>query len=200
MMLLSKGGIMIWPILGFSILILAVILDRLVALTTFRIPSSGTLGHATTLYKTGKTDEAARMLTEDAPMSAPLFTAILTGKDKGKREQAASRAGEIILFDLEKRMGILSAGAAATPLMGLLGTVLGMIDVFSRVSNAPGGVDIALLADGIWQALLTTAAGMGVAIPALLAYHFFSRLQEKIAFTLQHRGQECVDALEEDQA
>ena len=200
MMLLSKGGIMIWPILGFSILILAVILDRLVALTTFRIPSSEIVEEAAALYRSGKTDEAAQKLTEDTPMSAPLFTAILAAGDRKTRERKASRAGETILFGLERRMGILSAGAAATPLMGLLGTVLGMIDVFARVSTAPGGVDIALLADGIWQALLTTAAGMGVAIPALLAYHFFSRLQEKIGFTLQHRGQELVDALEEDQA
>lgn len=198
MMLLSKGGIMIWPILGFSILILAVILDRLVALTTFRIPSSQAVEDAASLYRTGKTDEAARILTEDTPMSAPLFTAILSGGDRKTRERKASRSGETILFGLERRMGILSAGAAATPLMGLLGTVLGMIDVFSRVSTAPGGVDITLLADGIWQALLTTAAGMAVAIPALLAYHFFSRLQEKISFTLQHRGQEFVDALDEE--
>jgi len=75
--------------------------------------------------------------------------------------------------------------------------VLGMINVFSRVSSAPGGVDIALLADGIWQALLTTAAGLGVAIPSLLAYHFLTRLQDKIGFRMAHEGQNFVDELED---
>jgi biopolymer transport protein ExbB len=200
MMLLDKGGIMIWPILGFSILILAVILDRLLAMTTFRMVSQSVLSRVKKLVAKGQDAEAKALLENEGPGSSALFLAILSVTGKTRREQAASRAGETLLFGLGRRLPVLSAGAAAAPLMGLLGTVLGMIDVFSRVSNAPGGVDIALLADGIWQALLTTAAGLGVAIPALLAYHFLIRFQDKIGFRMQHESQDFVDDLEEMQS
>ncbi|WP_462325267.1 MotA/TolQ/ExbB proton channel family protein [Desulfoplanes sp.] len=197
MMLLDKGGIMIWPILGFSILILAVILDRLLAMTAFRMISQSVLNRVKKLVAEGRDSEARGLLENEGPGSSAVFLAVLSVTGKTKREQAASRAGETLLFRLGRRLPVLSAGAAAAPLMGLLGTVLGMIDVFSRVSTAPGGVDIALLADGIWQALLTTAAGLGVAIPALLAYHFLTRFQDRIGFRMQHESQDFVDDLEE---
>ncbi|ACV68207.1 MotA/TolQ/ExbB proton channel family protein [Desulfohalobium retbaense] len=197
MMLLDKGGIMIWPILGFSILILAVILDRLLALASFRMLAPAMVSQVKELIREGREDEAKALLEEEGPGSARMFLAIVSVEGRKRREQAASRTGEALLFHLGRRLPVLSAGAAAAPLMGLLGTVLGMINVFSRVSSAPGGVDIALLADGIWQALLTTAAGLGVAIPSLLAYHFLIRLQDKIGFRMAHEGQNFVDELED---
>jgi biopolymer transport protein ExbB len=70
------------------------------------------------------------------------------------------------------------------PLLGLLGTVLGMIQTFSRLSSAQGAIDMTTLADGIWQALLTTAAGLLIAIPAVAAHQVFLRREDGIAFAM----------------
>ena len=71
-----------------------------------------------------------------------------------------------------------------SPLLGLLGTVLGMIQTFSRLADTQGALDMTLLADGIWQALLTTAAGLIIAIPAVAAHQAFLRREEGVAFVL----------------
>jgi biopolymer transport protein ExbB len=76
----------------------------------------------------------------------------------------------------ERRLPILSSIAAAAPLFGLFGTVLGMIEVFQKLAALGGRADVALLSGGIWVALLTTAFGLLIAIPSLLAHHYYSRL------------------------
>jgi len=87
---------------------------------------------------------------------------------------------------------MLSIAASVLPLMGLLGTVLGMIKVFSRVAQAGDAADISVLAGGIWEALLTTAAGMAIAIPVMLFYHFFKRSIEKIAHSMSQNGDKII--------
>ena len=83
--------------------------------------------------------------------------------------------------------------------MGLLGTVIGMISTFSNLS-ASGNVDITLLAGGIWQALLTTAAGLAVAIPALLAHRWFCNQYEKTAYRMQHAANQFLNDPQEEEA
>jgi biopolymer transport protein ExbB len=79
--------------------------------------------------------------------------------------------------------------------MGLLGTVVGMIRVFSNVAAVGDVSDISVLAGGIWEALLTTAAGMAVAIPILLVYHWLSGKIDKVAFEMAHHGEEFIAAM-----
>jgi biopolymer transport protein ExbB len=90
-------------------------------------------------------------------------------------ERLFAQAKEIVMVN-ECRLPILSSIAAVAPLFGLFGTVLGMIEVFQRLAALGGRADVALLSGGIWVALLTTAFGLLIAIPALLAHHYFSRL------------------------
>ena len=97
-------------------------------------------------------------------------------------------AGETVLERLEARLSLLSVLARLAPLMGLLGTILGMITTFSRIAEARSGVDMSLLAGGIWQALLTTAAGLCIAIPALFFLSCFQGKVRRVADALNKAG------------
>ena len=97
-------------------------------------------------------------------------------------------AGETVLERLEARLSLLSVLARLAPLMGLLGTILGMITTFSHIAEARSGVDMSLLAGGIWQALLTTAAGLCIAIPALFFLSCFQGKVRRVADALNKAG------------
>ena len=84
---------------------------------------------------------------------------------------------------------------SVTPLMGLLGTVIGMIKVFSRVAAAGEMSDISILAGGIWEALLTTAAGLAVAIPILFAHNYLERKLDKISHLMMQNAQKMIAAM-----
>lgn len=184
MSLLQQGGFMMWPLFILSVAALAVILERLVVFTTRRFPSAQALD---TLLETFRTQGRAATL-GSVEETAPAFTAFFAAcfsPDRAHREAAIQAAGDEILFGFNARLDFLSTAAATAPLMGLLGTVLGMINAFSRLASA-ADVDITVLAGGIWQALLTTAAGLCIAIPAVLAHRWFCREYDKIAHAMQH--------------
>ena len=85
---------------------------------------------------------------------------------------------------LDRRVVFLGLSARVSPLLGLLGTVFGMIQTFSRLATTAGVVDMTPLADGIWQALLTTAAGLIIAVPAVVAHQGFLRWEDRTSFRL----------------
>ena len=80
--------------------------------------------------------------------------------------------------------------------MGLLGTVIGMVQAFNKVAQYKGQVDPSLLAGGIWEALLTTAAGLSVAIPTVIMLHYFERKKEKLAFQLNKYGTKFIYSMD----
>jgi biopolymer transport protein ExbB len=184
MSILQQGGFMMWPLLILSVAALAVILERLVAFTTRRFPSAEALSSLLDTFRTQGGEAAIRSVEETAPAFGPFFSACFS-PDTENREADIQAAGDEVLFQFNARLDFLSTAAATAPLMGLLGTVLGMINAFSRLSSS-GDVDITMLAGGIWQALLTTAAGLSIAIPAVLAHRWFCREYDKIAHTMQH--------------
>ena len=126
------------------------------------------------------------------PMARILEVVILTKSDrrfdKESREAEISRIISIEIRNLENYLGGLEVVASISPLLGLFGTVLGMIKAFLNLEKAGSQVDPALLAEGIWEALLTTAFGLAIAIPALAAYHLFenkiSNTRDKINDTV----------------
>lgn len=94
----------------------------------------------------------------------------LNGEEK---EKMITKVGSLELQRLEKNLGSLAVIAHISPLLGLLGTVTGMIKAFMKIQALGGRVDASVLAGGIWEALITTAAGLSVAIPTLVAYYYF---------------------------
>jgi len=177
---------MMVPIALFSLAALAVIIERLIAFSTLVFPDDDVLKQISELARNKMGGDAETIIRENGEAFADLLLSTVGPGDKEERETAASYAGDAVIYSLNRRLDFLSMIGTTTPLMGLLGTVLGMIHVFASVAGAGNAADIALLADGIWQALITTAAGLGVAVPALIAHGYFRRRISKTAFWMQH--------------
>lgn len=192
MNILEQGGLMMWPILALSVLSLAVIAERFLAYTTRRFPSRDKLAAAYVLFDKEGPAAALKHVQDVAPFYEPLFAMFFNDHPLPQKEKDIQHAGEGLLFDLNRRLEFLATVATAAPLMGLLGTVIGMISTFSSLANS-GNVDITLLAGGIWQALLTTAAGLVVALPALLAHRWFCNRYENTAYAMQRAATAFLD-------
>lgn len=145
----------------------------------------------------GETENALTIAEKsNSPVAAVLAEAI-KNKDKGISaiEESVSLKGSYELKGLTKNLHILELIGRIAPLLGLLGTVLGMVNAFKTVSSVKGAVDPAILAGGIWEALLTTVAGLVVAIPALVLHHFFEDRVKTIAFQMKHCAAEIISLL-----
>jgi biopolymer transport protein ExbB len=170
-----------YPLLAFSVIALAVILERAVFYLSSRFRSVRTVEELATLYKEcgdWKTTAGRFAEKQKRVYFLPLVIVYFNAFDEKPHlfeEHLFAQAKEIVMVN-ERRLPVLASIAAAAPLFGLFGTVLGMIEVFQKLAALGGRADVALLSGGIWVALLTTAFGLLVAIPSLLAHHYFSRL------------------------
>jgi biopolymer transport protein ExbB len=169
------------PLLAFSVIAFAVILERAIFYLSSRAGSVRAEEELITLYKECKDWKAAAGVFAEnkkrlyyLPVIVTYFEA-LNETPQQAEERLFAQAKEIVMVN-ERRLPILSSIAAAAPLFGLFGTVLGMIEVFQKLAAMGGRADVALLSGGIWVALLTTAFGLLIAIPSLLAHHYYSRL------------------------
>lgn len=183
--LLQTGGTVLWLIAGLSVITLALILWklwRLTALHAFR-PNRHVIA-AVTAWQGGDAS-ASETLSHNPGLRARLARAAMIARaDAALSDTAAREETQITARALlaEARSGLRALDLIVTiaPLLGLLGTVLGMITAFQALQTAGIRADPATLAGGIWEALLTTAAGMGVAIPASLALTWFDSIAERL--------------------
>ncbi|GGP42436.1 hypothetical protein GCM10009347_07660 [Shewanella algicola] len=187
---------MMYPILLCSVVALGVVLERfyVIFIRYAQFPQEQ-FDKLQDLVKKGDIKSAKEMLKQQSSAQKSIYLAMLNQQDEGSQNKAAELEGNSILFRLKERLSILSTIGSVTPLMGLLGTVFGMIDVFSKLAQMQGAANPGMLADGIWQALLTTAAGMTIAIPVVLFYHFFNRHIENIIHQLQTTANILADQL-----
>ena len=174
--LIEKGGPVMLVLLGLSVIALAIILVKLYQFarsrlrrTAFIDPVIGALNHGDTRGALARLGESPN------PVARVMETAIETASDirlsEADRDAEISRVGAAEVRNLESFLRGLEVIANLSPLLGLLGTVIGMISAFAKLEGAGTKVDPAILAGGIWEALLTTAFGLCVAIPALAAYY-----------------------------
>ena len=176
--LLQKGGAVMYVLLLMSVSSLAIILLKL--LQFWRIGASRT--GMMELIATGSTPEIRRrMALSRHPAARVVETALDTGHlPRELQEAEVERIGSVEVRSLETYIRSLEVVANLSPLIGLLGTVIGMIKAFGRLEEAGARVDPSQLAGGIWEALLTTAFGLIVAIPALGAVHYLERKIEGV--------------------
>lgn len=197
--IMQQGGWVMWPLLALSVLALAIICERAMFYACLRFPS----------VKQGKALNAAlagrdlSALDAVLPVSHPVFGSYFgelrrirrdSGGDAVQNQEALDIFAQEIAGRLDSRLPLLGVIVRAAPLLGLLGTVLGMIKTFSRLAATRGGVDLMVLADGIWQALLTTAAGLIIAIPVLLVQYWFLSRKKRVIDAL-YRMTSAVFAL-----
>jgi biopolymer transport protein ExbB len=179
--LFKQGGWVMYPLLLFSVIAFAVILERVIFYLSRRARSVRAVEELAELYKeceNWKTAAGRFAEKQKRVYFLPLVTAYFDAFDEAPHlfeEHLFTQAKEIVMVN-ERRLPLLASIASIVPLLGLFGTVLGMIEVFQRLAALGGRADVALLSGGIWVALLTTAFGLLVAIPSLLAHHYFLRL------------------------
>ena len=174
------GGWMMWPLALVSVTVTAVMAERILLFSSCPFPPKD----FTECLERAVEGDTARLL--EALRKVPMlrrFADIMERTHPG-REAALRIEGETVIKKLEKHLSLLSILARLAPLMGLLGTVLGMISAFSEIANAQAGVNMNQLAGGIWQALITTAAGLFIAIPALFCLHCFQSRTDAVAAAL----------------
>ncbi len=185
MWVMEQGGLLMWPLAVLSIATLAVVFDRLIVFSTLRLYDAAMEGRivaAATGCDIAATAEAAR---HQAPALVPFLDRLLASLPGPEKERSVAVAIADVIDGLDRRVAFLGLSARVAPLLGLLGTVLGMIQTFSRLASTAGVVDMTPLADGIWQALLTTAAGLFIAVPAVVAHQGFLRWEERTEFRLR---------------
>lgn len=182
---LDRGGPALWLIGLISVLTLALILWKLWRFALIGAWSGAATVRAVELWTSGQTEAAIATVSGRRSLRARLaHTAMAARIDAGfSADEAREETARVAKADLaQARRGLraLELIAAIAPLLGLLGTVLGMIDAFQTLQDAGSRADPSALAGGIWEALLTTAAGMAVAIPASMALSWFDSIVERL--------------------
>ena len=187
---LIRGGPALWVIAALSVLTLALILWKFWDLARLGAWSRGPAEQSVTLWQAGARGDALDRLAGRRGLRARISRRAMETRsapampDSAAREET-QRVGKQALMQARRGLRALELIATIAPLIGLLGTVLGMIEAFQALQAAGNRADPAALAGGIWQALLTTAAGMAVAIPAAMALSWFESICDRVQADLE---------------
>ena len=186
MTILQQGGWVMWPLLAVSVIAVAVIAERCLFFCSCRFPGGDFDRRLQETLRSGTVEPLTEALDGIAFLQA--YAAILRDADHPHKDSALRLAGTAVIVALERNLSLLGLLARIAPLLGLLGTILGMITTFSRIASAQSGVDMNMLAQGIWQALLTTATGLIIAIPVVFCQHLFQSRVRRVASALADAG------------
>lgn len=197
--LIRAGGWLMVPIILCSVLAIAIIIERFWTLSAARITPKYVLAQVWTWIKNNQLDSGKL---RELRMSSPLGQILATGLVNSKYGRAAmiesiEQTAAQVVHDMERYLNTLGTIAAITPLLGLLGTVVGMIRVFSEIMLQGTG-NANALAGGISEALISTAAGLSVAIPTYMFHRYFTRKVDSLVLNLEQESIKLVDALHTD--
>ena len=197
--IVQSGGWLMLPILICSLVAMAIVGERFWTLRRSRLAPEGLVGRVQASLKKTSPDRAMlQQLANDSPLGRILATGLANaGKGRDIMKESIEEVASQVVHDLERFLNTLGTVAAITPMLGLLGTVVGMSDVFSAIMLHGAG-DAALLAGGISKALITTAAGLSVAIPAMFFHRFFVRRVEEITVAMEQQAIYLVDIFHGD--
>lgn len=194
--LIAAGGWLMLPILACSVVATAIVLERIWMLRRARIMPPHLLTRIWKWHRERKlTDLHIAELRESSPLGRILAAALVNRHHSREvMKEVITDTGRHVVADLERFLNTLGTIAAISPLLGLLGTVLGMIDIFSVIMQAGNG-NVGLLAGGISVALITTAAGLCVAIPALMFHRYFNGRVDQLAIDMEDLALRLVDVI-----
>jgi len=199
-LLLSKDGLVLWLILIASAVALVVFIQRLLHCHREQINSTEFLNGVRNVLRRDNVVEAISICdATPGPVARLVKTAILH-RDRGRERlrEALEEAGLIEVPRLEEKLNLLATIAQIAPLLGLLGTVLGFIQLFGDLQAAGLTANIAKLSDGIWHALICTACGLAVAIPAHAGYNYLVSRVNKIVLDMERAATEIVNIVTEN--
>ncbi len=196
----QKGGPIMYLIFLTSILAVAVIFERLWHLHRAKIDTNKFMDSISNTLKRNRIMEAIELCEQTPGPIAHIVKAAILKHDRSKQEikEAIEDAGIHEIPRLEKNLGILSTIASITPLLGLLGTVMGLVRAFQVIqekATALSPVSPGDLAGGIWEALLTTVAGLVVAIPAFIIYNYLVSRVENMTLDMERSATDLINIL-----
>jgi len=203
--LIRNGGWLMLPIILCSIGAMGIIAERFWSLQRKKILPSELLPQISRLIKEDKLDEPSlRRIKLSSPLGAILAAGLISSDpDRDRRHSremmkiTIEEAGRQVVHELERFLNPLGTIASITPLLGLLGTVVGMIKVFAAIMIHGVG-DPGILAGGISEALITTAAGLTVAIPSLIFHRYFERLVDEYVLNMEEEALKLIDVMHGD--
>ncbi|MDP7555524.1 MAG: MotA/TolQ/ExbB proton channel family protein [Nitrospinota bacterium] len=192
----EKGGLMLLPIILCSIVALGIIVERFWSLKRNKILPPDLVPQVWKLSREEKLDAMAiRRLKVDSPLGA-ILAAGLSNSRFGREimKESIEEVGRQVAHDLERYLTALGTISAITPLLGLLGTVVGMIKVFAAIMSQGVG-DPSVLAGGISEALITTAAGLAVAIPSLMFHRYFEGRVDDLVLNMEEESLKLIEMI-----
>lgn len=194
--LVKSGGWLIWPIIACSVVSMAIILERFWALRRNRVMPDYLMKQIWQLHKDGQLGMAdLGKLKASSPLGRILAAGLVNrNSPKIVMKEAIEEVGRQVVHEMERYLITLGTIASISPLLGLLGTVIGMIKVFSVIVTAGVG-DPAVLAGGISEALITTAAGLSVAIPTLMFHRYFMGLVDNLVLGMEEQALKLVEVI-----
>lgn len=194
-----KGGILMWPILLCSIIGLAVIIDRYIIIRKARINVPAFMVRIRGFIKKKDISGAVSYCMEE---KSPIANVVRKGLKKyrlghARVKESIENAGSQEVGKLEKGLPVLATISGIAPLLGFLGTVTGMITAFMRIEDLQGSANPSDLAGGIWEALITTAFGLIVGIPALAFYNYLVSAVKKLVGEIELVANDVVDVVQD---
>jgi biopolymer transport protein ExbB len=194
-----KGGWVMIPIGILSLLGIYIFFDRYVAILKASKSDTAFMNTIKENIMANKIDSALSLCkATDTPISHMIEKGILRfGKPLNDISAAIQNVGQLEVYNLEKRLAILATVAGAAPMLGFLGTVTGMIQTFHNMSKAGHNLDISLLSGGIYEAMVTTVAGLIVGIIAYICYNILVANIQKLVAKMEARSIEFMDLLQE---
>lgn len=197
--LLAKGGYMMIPLYLLFVLAIFVFFQKLITLNQASKTPGHLLDQVKVLVQSGQI-EKAKMLC--AGENTPVANMIAKGVDRigsplKNIEVSIENVGKVEIYKLEKNLGLLATVSGAAPMIGFLGTVTGMIQAFIAIAQEEGMISPKLLSSGIYEAMITTAAGLVVGIIAYLGYNYLVTQVSKLVHNMEYTSIEFIDLLQD---
>ncbi len=194
--IIKSGGLMMLPIILCSIVAMAIICERFWSLQKKKIIPAELVPRVWKLSRDNKLDDmTVRRLKVSSPLGAILAAGLINSRfGREIMKESIEEIGRQVAHELERFLNTLGTIAAITPLLGLLGTVIGMIKVFSAIM-VHGVGDPGILAGGISEALITTAAGLTVAIPSLIFHRYFEGLVDELVLNMEDESLKLIEMI-----
>ena len=194
--LIRAGGFLMWPILVCSVISMAIIAERFWSLRESKIVPVNLVANVWQWHKSDQLDaKRIQALRVNSPLGMILAAGLLNRKHSREiMKESIEEVGRLVAHSLERFLNTLGTISSITPLLGLLGTVIGMIKVFTVITSQGIG-DPSVLSEGISEALLTTAAGLSVAIPSLMFYRYFRGKVDDLVVTMEQEALKMVEVM-----
>jgi len=197
--LLIKGGYMMIPLYLLFILAIFIFFQKLLVLKKASKTPSHLMDQVKILVQSGQIEKAKMLCVgENTPVAIMIAKGIeRIGSPLKNIEVSIENVGKIEIYKLEKNLGLLATVSGAAPMIGFLGTVTGMIQAFISIAQEEGMISPKLLSSGIYEAMITTAAGLVVGIVAYLGYNYLVTQVSKLVHNMEYTSIEFIDLLQD---